>query len=241
MTESAALAPADTLKLTEEKVDRASSLTERVAQTALDEVKSFFIASDQQMITGKALLDRIKKAGRDTEAQRLDDVQDITRAVARMNAKYKPTATILKEAEKILKDKMSDYITEQHRVAAEERRKAEEAEEKERERLAKLKQNAIDRGDEKKAAEFEERAENVPVAVAAAPVVVPKGISTTETWKAEVFDEKAVYQGIIDGVYTSDVAPINVARLNEMARDQRETLDKPGIRAVKVAGISSRG
>jgi len=145
-------------------------------------------------------------------------------------------------AEATIKGTMGAYIKEQERIAREhEARLA--AEQREREEEARLAEAAL----LEEAGELEE-AEAVLDApsVAPPPVVqrqVPKmaGVSTRETWSAEVTDLGLLVGAIANGKATVASVTANMTVLNALARSQKGAMKIPGVRAVCKTGVSAAG
>jgi hypothetical protein len=88
----------------------------------------FGIAADE--------LRAVKAAANKLDADRREIVDPLNKVVKTINDRYRPAGEFLAEAEKIIKAAMLGYQNEQDRIAAEAKRKAEEAAAEERRRLA---------------------------------------------------------------------------------------------------------
>ena len=148
----------------------------------------------------------------------------------------------LNKAKTIIKKAVSIWEQEQARIRAEAERKArEEAQKKEEEeRLAK----ALEAEKEGKSeAEIEEIIETVkPIE----PVKVEptfertSGVTTRETWHAEVTDIKALCQAVTDGAVAVSAVLPNMPVLNSIARTAKGSMSIPGVKAVPDLSVVTR-
>lgn len=152
---------------------------------------------------------------------------------AAIAAKKKVTDPIT-EAERTIKPKIAAYELEQRRKAEEERRRAEEEARKQRE--AEL-EAAIEE------AEADGASADEVQAIIQQPIVMPqikpvpsfkpvKGVATRCTYRAEVYDARALYRAVADGSVSPNLVAPNMTALNQMARAMRDTMNIPGVRAV---------
>ena len=72
-------------------------------------------------------------------------------------------------------------------------------------------------------------------------VVKPAGVQLRETWRAEVVDFMALVKGVASGKVPPSYLLPNDSLLNQQARALKEELRLPGVKAVKEAGIASKG
>lgn len=149
----------------------------------------------------------------------------------------------LAEAERHLKTEISRWITEQERI----RREAErlERERIERERLESLERDI--EAAERDGASAQEIAAicEMPMAVAAPPPPAPTyqkatGVSTRQTYKAEVTDLKLLCGAIARGEVPTSYVTANLTSLNARARADGMMLQIPGVRVVVEAGVAVR-
>lgn len=130
MTTDNILAPVANLTLPD-----SAALTGR-AQQALAFIQSFQITDADTYALAADELKSIKAKANSLEDQRTSITGPINQALKGINAMFKGPGEVLAQAERILKTKMLAWQDEQERLAAEERRKAEEAAAAERRRLA---------------------------------------------------------------------------------------------------------
>jgi hypothetical protein len=135
------------------------------AQRALANAQDFTVDSDEMLEAAGDDLKAVKALQKKVEEQRTSITGPLNQAVKAINDLFRAPKAYLDDAEQKLKGAMLTYTTEQERIAAEARRKAEEAARIERERLAaeQAKQEAAAR----EAAEASAKAE-AEAAVAAA-------------------------------------------------------------------------
>jgi hypothetical protein len=106
------------------------------AQQALAFIEGFAVDSAETYGLAADELKAIKRRATDLETQRSGITGPINHALRAINALFAGPAGYLERAERLLKGKMLGYQAEQERLAAEERRKAEEAAAAERRRIA---------------------------------------------------------------------------------------------------------
>jgi len=148
----------------------------------------------------------------------------------------------LEKAEKQVKDEIRRWDQEQERKRQELQRQAEEAarkaEEDERQIAAAVA--------EESGATEEEVAEiaNAPIAVVAKPVEPlyqkASGVSTREVWSARVVDIKALCLAVAKGKAPVSYIEPNMVALNARARADRQTMNVPGVAAIKDNIVSGR-
>lgn len=80
----------------------------------------------------------------------------------------------------------------------------------------------------------------LPVAQAAPTFVRTAGVSTRETWHAEVVDLVALCRAVADGTLSSQYVLPNMPALNKRASAEKHTLKIPGVVAKKDVGITVR-
>lgn len=147
-------------------------------------------------------------------------------------------------AKGILKCSLSIWEVEQERIRLELQRKAEE----EQRRLAEEAALAAALAAEANGATAAE-AEAIMEEVAAQPVYVPPaaptfqratGVSTRQTWHAEVTNLRELARAVGDGRISENYIQPNITALNSAARAEKGTLRIPGVRAVMDTGIAVR-
>ena len=231
------------------------------AQAALDMVKAMEVDSQETYELAADELKAIKAKAKSLEDQRTAITKPINDALKGINALFKGPTTFLEEAERVIKGKMISYSTEQERIAAEERRRAEAAVRAEQERLAreaaareaeaaKAAAKLMAEGDEVAAAEVQAQAAieaaslTATAAVITAPVAAPavakvSGVSTRSTWKAECTDKAALVAFIASNPTFLNLLDVNASALNQMAKAMKETLQLPGVRVYEEKTLAS--
>lgn len=144
---------------------------------------------------------------------------------------FRMPVTALEGGERVLRQVLTDYTTEQERKAAKKQAEIDERARKEKERLAKQADKAEQSGKVEKAEALREHAETVtPTQVA--PAVQKTRTTTRTTWTAEVVDIRAVLQGVLDGKIPEAAIGVNMPVLNKMAVALKDQLNYPGVKAV---------
>lgn len=106
------------------------------ASAALARVKALAIVDGNSYVAAASDLAEIKGQFKNVDKQREDLKAPSLEACRRVDAFFKPPLEFLKQAETILKGKLTDYDREQERIRAEEQRLQDEKARKERERVA---------------------------------------------------------------------------------------------------------
>ncbi len=195
---------------------------------------------DQVTYEDAATLLKIIKARKvEIETERKNLKAPVLEAGKRIDVLFRKPLDACSMAENTLKMKIRAFIKEQEDKQLEEQRMADEKAEKERARLEKAKVKAEERGDLKKAAEFEERKE---LTVAELVPVIEKivGIRQTETWHGELVDLMLIVKAAATGnAYALDCLSFNQAEANRQARFFKADMKIPGLRAVSDTGIAA--
>jgi hypothetical protein len=162
------------------------------------QVKEINIESADQRTNAVNLGIKLNELAKKLESERVIQTKPILDAKKTVDDLYKPVTGACETMVRTLKNAVGTYDTEERRKAALEQARlqaeAEEAARKERERLAKLAERQIDKGQEEKAEETIKKIEQVQAFV---PVVTPqivkqKGESSRKVMKFEVTDIKSL-------------------------------------------------
>jgi hypothetical protein len=151
--------------------------------------------------------------------------------------------TPLKGAESILKDKIGCFVEIRRREEEAARLRAQE----EARRRAEEEQEALLAAAEAEGASVAEIEAIIeePIVVSAVKVAptfeAAKGVSTRETWSAEVVSVKALCTAIANGTVSSELVLPNMVALNGMARAMKATMNIPGVKAVRKTGVAIGG
>ena len=153
---------------------------------------TYTVATAAQYTDAGEQLKSIKAAAKKLDTLRKSMTQPLDLAKKAIMDFFRAPEEKLARAESGIKRAMIAYSDEQDRIRREEQRKADEAAQRERERLAKQAAAAAAKGNETKADALEQRAATVvaPIIQREAPKV--SGVNTREVWLFEVVDEAAV-------------------------------------------------
>lgn len=239
----------------------ANQMTTR-AQSALAMVNSMVIECQDTYELAADELKAIKVKAKALEDQRTSITGPINKALKAVNDLFRGPGDYLAQAEKIIKNKMLDYTTEQERIAAAERARVEAAVRVERERLAREAAEAeakaqaeaaalIAAGNTEKAAEVQAAAaieaasmtataEVMTAPVIAAPVAKVAGVSTRSVWKAEVTNKAALVAWVSANPQFLNLLDVNASALNQMAKAMQDTMQIDGVRAFEEKSLASR-
>lgn len=262
MTTDNILAPVAAITLPD-----SAALTGR-AQQALAFIQEFQIESQETYGLAADELKAIKQRANQLEEQRTGITKPINTALKAINDLFRGPATLLEQAERMLKGKMLAWDQEQQRIAAEARRKAEEAAAAERRRLeeeaaarqreaeeqARAAAAAAAAGDQQAAelakaaaqraqAEANASATTAQMVVAPVPVVErPKaaGISTSKRLDFEVVDLHALVKHIADHPELLNLVQADSVRLRAYVKGVGLACALPGVRVFEDSVISAR-
>lgn len=149
---------------------------------------NYQIATVAQYEAGSEDLRRVKAAQKRLEETRTGITGPMNAALKRVNDFFRDPAAKLTRIEMAIKNAITRFADEQERIQREEQRKADEAAQKERDRLAAIAAKAEAAGNTGKAEKFQERAQTVvaPIIHREPPKVT--GISTRSVPKFEIVD-----------------------------------------------------
>lgn len=243
-------------------------LTSR-ARTALDGAAAYVIDSTTMFELAGDDLKQIKTLQKEVEDKRTSITGPLNQAVKAVNDLFRPPKEYLDKAEATIKRAMVTWTTEQERLAAEARAKAEAEARAERERLAALEreqaeaarkaeaeaQAAAEAGDEQAAAEAMAVAQAAQEQAAAAALtaqivtVVPvveapakvAGISGRVTYSAEVTDLLALVKAVAAGQAPLECLQADVRFLGAQARAFKKSGQLyPGVTIIAERSIAAR-
>ncbi|GAG55137.1 unnamed protein product, partial [marine sediment metagenome] len=148
----------------------------------------------------------------------------------------------LTKAKSIIRNSLVVWTTEQERIRRDAERKlqAEARRKEEEERLA-LAERAEDEGkSETEVTEILDTPAPVPPVIVSPTFNKVAGVSTRETWRAEVTDMKMLCRAVVDGKAPVETVSPNMPLLNSMARKSKSGLGIPGVKAIKDTGVAIR-
>lgn len=239
------------------------------AQKALADAADYVIDSHEMFTLASDDLKRIKVLQKDVEEKRTSITGPLNQAVKAVNDLFRAPKEYLDKAEATLKRSMITWTTEQERMAAEARRKAEEEARAERDRLARQEaeaqeaarraqaeaQAAAEAGDPSAAAKAMQEAhaaqQQAAVAAMTASVmtVAPQleapakvaGISGRVTYSAEVTDLLELVKAVAAGLAPIECVQADVKFIGAQARAFKKPGQLfPGVVAKEERGIAAR-
>ena len=205
----------------------------------LRQAESLQITTADEFQEAAVALREVASRRRDIDDERKRLVRPLDETRQRIQDLFRPALDGLARAEQLLKGSISRWNAEQDRLRRIAEAAAAEAARKESDRLAALAQRAAAAGKFEKAAALEGAADSVPIAEVAEPPKA-RGISTRESWKANVVDKGALVQAVADGKVPLDILDVNMSFLNQMARAMKGDLKWPGVEAVREDIVSAR-
>jgi hypothetical protein len=206
-----------------------------------DEANGLAIVDQESLELAALYIKELKAVVREIEAKRTDMKAPVLEAGRRIDANASEAKAPLLRALAILEPRYTGYIEEQRRLEREDQRRIEEAARKQAEEEQLAAAIAAEAAGAS-AAEVEAIVNEKPQVVM--PVAPPRvervaGISTPETWRAEVTDKVFFLRWVVEsGQY--NLVSVNEPALNAMARAQRGALAIPGVKAVPSRGLRGR-
>jgi hypothetical protein len=201
----------------------------------VESLKDLQVSNKEQFEYAEGLLREAKQREKQVDLK-LGPVKD------KLYAGYKEILDLIKEikfplitVQSTIKERMKPYLIEQEKIRQarieEERKRQEDARIREAEILAKL-------GQEEKADKMLEK--KITVSKEIQQKEETGGTYTTETWSAEITDIKLLCKAIGDGTIPVDAVLPNMPILNRLAREQKDAMNIPGVKAVKKVNIGMR-
>lgn len=215
---------------------------ENETTSLLTQAKQFQVTNPEQFQAAGNELMRIKGVRKQVDELMDPIVKKAHEAHKEAVAAKKKLTDPLDQAEKSIKQALLVYNQEQQRKAREEeerlRKIAEEQAVREREKLLKQAEKAIDKGNDAKAEELIEQADKV---VPLTPIVTPQvqkveGIATRKVWKAVVENPQLV-PAYFNGI---EIRTINQSALNKFAQMSSGSIQIPGVKFVMEETIAAR-
>lgn len=210
-----------------------------VSQSILASAESYLIDCPAVFEIAAEELKTIKAEMRKLEEQRTKHVSPLNEEVKFINDLFRQGSTILSQAETIIKGKLLVYQQAEAQKAAEERARAEAAANAERKRLEAEAAAAKESGDETTAAVLEATSQVVTAPVAAPTRTKVSGISTRETWSAEVTSLIDLVKHVAANPDQIGLIEPNTKALNGMAKALKGTMHIPGVKPVSTQSIAA--
>jgi hypothetical protein len=199
------------------------------SMTALQKAEAVPCETPEEYDAVVELMQDIKASTKEVEAKRVEMKAPILKAGKLIDGLFRPALERYKKVQSILKvDKAAPYLKKKAAARLEAERAAQAVVDKERNRLALLAVKAAARGDEKKAAQFEERSE----AVAPVEAVVPEEKSPVvikKKWRARLRDKELLVSHISGTGDHLEAVTVDMAYLNGLAVETGGRAHIPGV------------
>jgi len=220
------------------KVQSFTADTERMVLAIGTEVH---IATADDYEDAAATLQRIKGRSKELDDLRRSLTRPIDEAKKRIMDLFARPVQLLADAEFAIKRGLLGYQREQERIRAEEEARLREQARKEQERLLARSQRASAAGKDEMAEVLEEQASMVPVPIVVSDTPRISGLSTRQTWHAEIVDWTALIRAVAEGHVPDIVLMPDMTILNAQARALKTALNYPGVRAVSDSVVAAGG
>lgn len=193
-------------------------------------VSNLPVTNQAQYETAADVLKTIKQMAKvlDEERKKITSPLDATKKAV-MDLFRAPTDK-LAIAESTIKNRMLTYQTEQERIRREQEEKLQREAEKKQREIEERAKKAEESGKAEKAQELREKAASI-VAPQIAPMVNRvAGLSTRETWSAEVTDMMTLVRAVAEGKAPLNFLEANMTVLNAQARATKDSMAFPGVK-----------
>jgi hypothetical protein len=202
------------------------------SQAILEVAQDFKIVTVAHYEDAAADLRAIKAKAKELDDLRRSMTRPLDDAKKRIMSLFERPLSLLTQAESGIKRAILAYRNEQERIRALEEARLREVARKEQERLMARAAKATAMGKDEKAEALEEQAQNVLVPIV--PLMEPKisGISTRQTWHAEIVDKAELIRAVAAGQVPDVVLVPDMPVLNAQARALKAALNYPGVKAV---------
>jgi hypothetical protein len=208
------------------------------------EVAALKIIDQPSYENAAGILRSVKAMAKEAEDERKKITRPLDEAKDAVMALFNPIKTRLENAESVLKNAILTYSQEQERKRRiEEERLAKEAkerEEKEKARLLKQSEKALESGNLDKAVDLEQQAQehHVPAPTIASPVQKVAGLSYKTVWKARIIDYKKIP---IEMLFTNDAQKeAHQSYFNALSEKTKGSLPIPGVEFYYEKNVASR-
>ena len=217
--------------------------TETMALAWPDEARAIVVSDQESYNHAAKALASIAKTEKEVKAHHAPMKTTAHEAHRAAVAAEKKFLDPLNEAKKIIKSNIVQWTTAQAKIKLdEENRRRHEAEKiEEEERLAR----AIKAEKDGQSKTQVEKILETPKEIITKPVEPTfeksSSVITKTTWKAEVTNIIDLCQAVVDGKATTDMISANMSVLNQMARQYKDELRIPGVKAVPDTNVAVRG
>jgi len=214
------------------EIDQAAQAAVSGTEIVLRQAQALTITTNENYQGAAQTLREIKTRWKDIEDERKRILFPFDEARKRIMDLFRPAQDNLERAESLLKAGINTWVQEQARLQREAEAAAEELARKEREKLQKRADKALEAGHIEKAAALEGAADNVTAAPVAAP---PKafGVSRRTVYRAELVDKVALIQAVAVGDVEAEALEVNTVYLNRAVQLRKDGLNWPGVKVVK--------
>lgn len=208
------------------------------APVMLKQAEAVVILTQEHYEGANGVLKTVKGKYRELDSIRKTITKPLDEAKRAVMDLFRNPLETLSKAESIIKRAMITYSDEQDRIRREEQRKLEAKaraeEERKRKDIEERAKKWAAKGNEAKAEELLDQAEDVHVEapVIAPSIEKPKGVSYREQWSAIVTDEAQVPR---------EYLTVNIQALNKVAQATKGALKIPGVEFKMEKILSSRG
>lgn len=202
----------------------------------LADAKELVITTPAEYESSALMLRQVVGQRKTLETQRKDITGPMDEAKRGVMDLFRPVIARFQSAEDTLRDAALDFTMKEEEKRRREQARLDDLARKKEERLRAKAEEKREQGEEEKAEELEERSTQV-VAREAAPVTRAAGVHARVTWHAEVTDLMELVKAVAAGSHAIGLLEPNMPALNALAVALKDTLDIPGVEAVKKTGM----
>lgn len=199
-----------------------------------EEAKAINVTDDESFQKAGRILLIIKEVRKEIDATFDPIIKKAHESHKEAVAQKKKVDAPLIEAEGIIKPRLAAYHEEQ------ERKRREEEEKTRAEALKKAEDDRLLDAVSAEQSGMTDLSDSILEGPAYVPTIVTpqsnvvkmQGVSFRDSWKAEVFDMKALLKAVLDGRVPMNVIEVNTTVLNGLARSLKGQINYPGVRTV---------
>lgn len=197
--------------------------------------------SDQSTYQRAAdLLSDIKSRGKELEKKRKAITEPMDAAKKSTMDLFRPAVDAIEGFEKLIKQKMADFVREQERLQREAEARAADERRKEQEKLQREAEKLRAKGKEEQAAAVELQAVTAVSAPAPTMQAVASGAHHRKVWKAQLVDKMALIKAVAEGRASAELLDYNESVGNKLAVALKSSLHIDGIEAFEDISIAAR-
>ena len=202
-------------------------------KSSLDLYKEMAINNADQAQQAKEIIKEVKSQAKDLTERRLKITRPLDDSKASVMQLFKPALENAEQIEKILKQKLVDYLNYQEKLIQDEAAKKSDTIKNEMVKAETKASELRGKGKEEEAERVIQKAEEKVFATPVPEKAKVTGTSKTAKWRAEVKDFNDFLQLIIDGELPPTVISVKQGELDRVASQWKDNKEFKGLRFYK--------